>query len=85
MKSKCRKLCCPFKRVWCANNRKEEFLIIQGNARPHTARVAEDFINFNNLKIFGKCYPTMFMELRGAQTKNEAVNYINGHERQSRD
>ena len=32
-------------------NHKEEFLFIQDNARPHTARVTQDFINFTNLKF----------------------------------
>ena len=28
----------------------KEFFIIQDNAKPHNARVTQDFINFNNLK-----------------------------------
>ena len=31
-------------------NHTEEFFIIQDNARPHSARVTQDFINFNKLK-----------------------------------
>jgi len=31
-------------------NHKRDFLIIQDNARPHTSRVARDFLNSNNLK-----------------------------------
>ena len=31
-------------------NHKDDFLIIQDNARPHTLRVTHDFMNSNNLK-----------------------------------